>query len=106
MANKSGGLRGAVVADSTSSLVDGENGRLIYEGYAIEDLAANAKFEEVAYLLWDHRLPNTLELESLRAAIAHEAKVPAEILNILKLLPKDAEPMAVLRSAVSMAVAL
>lgn len=103
MASKpSGGLRGAVVADSTASLVDGENGRLIYEGYAIEDLAANAKFEEVAYLLWDHRLPNAIELESLRSAIAHGAHVPSEVLNILKQLPKDAEPMAVLRSAVSL----
>ncbi len=102
MANKSGGLRGAVVADSTSSLVDGENGRLIYEGYAIEDLAEKAKFEEVAYLLWNHRLPNKDELETLRAAIAQQAAVPEQVFNILKLLPKDAEPMAVLRSAVSL----
>lgn len=102
MSHKNEGLRGAVVADSTSSLVDGENGRLIYEGYAIEDLAAHALFEEVAFLLWNHRLPKKDELETLRGTIAREAKVPAGVIEILKRLPRDAEPMAVLRTAVSL----
>lgn len=100
MANK-GGLRGAVVADSTSSLVDGENGRLIYEGYEIQTLAENALFEEVAYLLWHHKLPNKHELETLRADIAKGAVLPAPIIDLMKLLPKDADPMAVLRTVVS-----
>jgi citrate synthase len=102
MANKSGGLRGIVVAETSASLVDGENGRLLYEGYTIEDLAEKASFEEVAFLLWEHRLPNKAELESLRSAIAHGAVVPQGVLDILKQLPKDADPMAVLRSAVSL----
>jgi len=101
MANKAGGLRGVVVADSTASLVDGENGRLIYEGYAIEDLAANALFEEVAYLLWNERLPNRTELENLRSAIAGDAGIPDGVMAQLKAYPKDADPMAVLRTAVS-----
>lgn len=100
MANK-GGLEGVVVADITTSLVDGEAGKLIYSGYSIEDLAENALFEEVVYLLWDNRLPNATELESLRAAIADGAQLPVEVLNLLKSLPQDAEPMAVLRTAVS-----
>jgi citrate synthase len=100
MGNK-GGLQGVVVADITSSLVDGENGRLIYEGYEIEDLAANALFEDVCFLLWHHRLPNAQELEALRAEIAKEAVLPAEIIAMMKALPKDAVPMAVLRTVVS-----
>lgn len=100
MGNK-GGLQGIVVADITSSLVDGENGRLIYEGYEIEDLAANALFEDVAYLLWHKRLPNAQELEALRAEIAQEAVLPEGIIALMKALPKDAEPMAVLRTVTS-----
>lgn len=96
-----GGLQGVVVADITSSLVDGENGRLIYEGYEIEDLAANALFEDVAFLLWHHRLPNGQELESLRAQIAAEAVLPQGVIDLMKALPKDAVPMAVLRTVVS-----
>jgi citrate synthase len=96
-----GGLQGVVVADITSSLVDGENGRLIYEGYEIEDLAANALFEDVAFLLWHHRLPNGQELESLRAEIAAEAVLPQGVIDLMKALPKDAVPMAVLRTVVS-----
>jgi citrate synthase len=100
MGNK-GGLQGVVVADITSSLVDGENGRLVYEGYEIEDLAANALFEDVAYLLWHKRLPNAQELEALRAEIAKEAALPAGIIAMMKALPKDAVPMAVLRTVTS-----
>lgn len=100
MGNK-GGLQGVVVADVWSSLVDGENGRLIYAGYEIEDLAANALFEDVAFLLWHNRLPNAEELEALRSEIAKEAVVPSEIIAMMKALPKDAEPMAVLRTVVS-----
>lgn len=96
-----GGLQGVVVADITSSLVDGENGRLIYEGYEIEDLAANALFEDVAFLLWHHRLPNKQELEGLRAEIATEAALPQGVIDLMKALPKDAVPMAVLRTVVS-----
>lgn len=99
VANK--GLAGVVVANSRLSLVDGENGRLIYAGYKIEDLAEYALFEEVAYLLWYDRLPNKAELESIRNQIAEEATVPAQVIAMLKALPKDAEPMAVLRTAVS-----
>jgi citrate synthase len=101
MASKAGGLREIIVAETSLSLVDGENGRLLYEGYAIEDLAANAYFEEVVYLLWNKHLPNKFELEALRSAIAKGAKVPDGVIHILKGLPKNADPMAVLRTAVS-----
>lgn len=100
MSNK-GGLEGVVVANITTSLVNGEEGKLIYEGYEIEDLAENALFEDVCFLLWHHRLPKADELEALRHQIAVEAKLPAEIIAMMRALPKDADPMAVLRTVVS-----
>ncbi|MFW5708951.1 MAG: citrate/2-methylcitrate synthase [Chloroflexota bacterium] len=96
-----GGLEGVVVADVTTSLVDGENGKLIYSGYKIEDLAENALFEEIVFLLWHVRLPNATELENLRKQIATEAKLPDAIIQMMQALPKDANPMAVLRTVVS-----
>jgi citrate synthase len=95
------GLEGVVVAESRTSLVNGQEGKLVYGGYAIETLAENAVFEEVAYLLWNGRLPNRAEFENLRSAIASEAAVPDGILAQLKFYPKDVDPMAMLRTAVS-----
>lgn len=96
------GLDNVVIDESRLSLVNGTEGKLIYSGYKIEDLAANALYEEVVFLLWEGRLPNAAELESLRAEIAAGAVVPAPVLKHLQDYPKDADPMAVLRTAVSM----
>jgi len=101
MANK-GGLEGAVVADITTSFIDGSIGKLIYSGYTIEDLAENATFEEVLFLLYNVRLPNKDEYEELRATIAKSATVPAPVLDMMQSLPTDTPAMAVLRTAVSM----
>lgn len=101
MAQGKGGLQGVVVADVTTSLVDGAAGRLIYSGYEIEDLAENALFEEVVFLLWNNRLPNINELENLRVAIAEGATIDPGIISMMQALPKDADPMAVLRTVTS-----
>ncbi len=95
------GLEGIVVAESKTSLVNGAEGKLVYEGYPIEELAENAMFEEVAFLLWNGRLPNKAELETLRSTIATEAALPAEMIAQLKSYPVKADPMAMLRTAVS-----
>lgn len=95
------GLEGVVVAESKTSLVNGQEGKLVYQGYSIETLAENALYEEVAFLLWNERLPNRAELENLRAAIAAEAALPDLIISHLKSYPRQADPMAVLRTAVS-----
>jgi citrate synthase len=100
MANK-GGLEGIVVSDIKTSRVDGENGKLIYAGYSIEDLAANALFEEVAFLLWNTRLPNKEELVELDRLFAEGAALPYQVLDMMRLLPRKADPMAVLRTMVS-----
>jgi citrate synthase len=95
------GLEGVIVADSGTSYIDGSIGKLIYAGYKIEDLAANALFEEVVYLLWHERLPNAAELEELRKAIAVGAVLPESLINLMKMYPKDANPMAMLESTVA-----
>lgn len=90
------------VADSNTGLVNGAEGKLIYVGYKIEDLAENALYEEVVYLLWNGRLPNKAELEAVRADIANNAALPAPVLDFMKSLPQDANGMAVLRTVVSL----
>ena len=96
------GLDGVVIDESRLSLVNGTEGKLIYAGYKIEDLAQHALYEEVVYLLWHDSLPNVAQLEELRAEIAAAAGVPAAVLTALRQLPHDANSMAVLRTAVSM----
>ncbi len=101
MADK-GGLEEAVVADISTSYIDGSIGELIYSGYAIEDLAENATFEEVLFLLFNTRLPNRAEYEQLRRTIAQNAAIPDEVITMLQSLPKGTPAMAALRTAVSM----
>ena len=95
------GLRGIVVAQSTMSKVNGEEGILIYQGYNIHDLAENSTFEETIYLLWNGKLPKQDELDNLKSELRSNYEVPAEVLDSMKTFPRDAAPMDVLRSCVS-----
>lgn len=95
------GLEGIVATQSSvSSIIDDE---LTYHGYGIDDLAENASFEEVVYLLWNGELPTKEELESFSKALAEQAAVPDEIFEQMKAYPIDSvHPMAALRTSVSM----
>jgi len=95
------GLEGIVAAQSSLSDVNGEEGKLIYAGYDIHDLAQHATFEEVIYLLWNGKLPTSSQLETLKTALNAEAGLPADVIQLIKLLPKDANPMDLLRTVVS-----
>ncbi len=95
------GLRGVVAAQSSIGDVNGEEGILIYQGYNIHDLAEHSTFEEVIYLLWHGRLPNAGELAALNSEIRASYEAPAEVIALMKQFPKDADPMDVLRTAVS-----
>ena len=101
MADK-GGLEEAVVADISTSYIDGSIGELIYCGYAIEDLAEKATFEEVLFLLFNNRLPNRAEHEALRLTVSINAAIPDEVISMLQSLPRGTSAMAALRTAVSM----
>ncbi len=95
------GLRGVVAAQSAIGDVNGEQGILIYQGYDIHDLAEHSTFEEVIYLLWNGRLPKKAELEDLKAQFQANSDIPAELVEMMKTFPKDANPMDVLRTSIS-----
>lgn len=95
------GLEGVVAAQTAISMVDGENGRLVYRGYVIADLAEDMSFEEVAHLLWYGRLPTRAELDALTLELASSRVLTPAAAATLDALPKDTDPMDVLRSVVS-----
>lgn len=93
------GLEGIVAATSSiSSIIDGV---LTYRGINIDDLAEHASFEEVIYLLWYGKLPNRSELEQFQQELGNYAQVPSQVIDQIKLYPKDVNSMAALRTAVS-----
>ncbi len=96
-----GGLEGVVAATTALSKIEGTEGRLIYRGYNIHDLARSTSFEEVAYLLWFGQLPNQAQLTDLRAQLAEQRTLPTSVLGVLHDLPSNAEPMDVLRTVAS-----
>jgi len=93
------GLEG-IVATSTS-ICSIENGVLAYRGYNIDDLAENATFGEVTYLLFYGDLPTKAQLTKLEAEIAEGGKVSAEAWKLIRQFPKNTPPMEWLRTAVS-----
>ncbi|TVY10019.1 citrate synthase/methylcitrate synthase [Paenibacillus cremeus] len=95
------GLEGVVAAETDISLVDGENGHLIYRGFWAKELAITSTFEEVAYLLWYGQLPNTAELEAFKGQWVADRCLPEHVLSLLKLLPRETPLMSVLQTAVS-----
>jgi len=95
------GLEGIIGAQTAISHVDGANGRLIYQGYVIADLAQEMSFEEVAFLLWQGRLPNRQELDGLTSELAANRELTQAATIALDALPSDTDPMDVLRSVVS-----
>jgi len=94
-----GGL--ADVIACSSSICSIENGVLRYRGYTIEDIAANATFEEVIYLLWYGRLPNRIELKALKQDLFENAALPKKIFDLLHLYAPWGNAMAKLRTCIS-----
>ncbi len=96
------GLEG-IIANSTSlSDVLGKEGVLIYAGYDINELAGKATYEEIVYLLWHGALPNRVELDELKAKLRSERELPRGLVDFIKSTPRNANPMDVMRTAVSM----
>ncbi|MFT8870821.1 MAG: citrate/2-methylcitrate synthase [Sporolactobacillus sp.] len=94
------GLEGVVATTSAISSI--QHDRLTYRGYSIQDLAKQATFEEVIYLLWHGELPSGPQLAALKAELTENANVPEAIFSMMRTLPfAHVHPMAVLRTAVS-----
>ena len=98
--NYSPGLEGIIAGETAVSTVAGGGG-LQYRGYSIQDLANNATFEEVAYLLLNEDLPNKEELAAFCARLKAAAEIPDALLDFLRKLPANTSPMDILRSATS-----
>jgi citrate synthase len=96
------GLEGVVANSTRLSDVIGDRGQLVYAGYDINELAGRATYEEVVYLLWNNRLPNGAELERCVHQLRTQRHLPDGIINFIKAVPKNAAPMDVIRTAVSM----
>lgn len=96
------GLAGIIAGQSGIATVGQAGKGLLYRGYSIEDLAAQASFEEVAYLLIYGELPTLSQRDAYLKKLINLRKLPTEMKEILKLTPADAHPMDVLRTACSM----
>jgi len=100
-AKKSGGLAGVIAGKSGICTVGQSGVGLHYRGYAIEELAENASFEEVAYLLIYSKLPTQKELNDYRRTLENLRSLPQPLKTVLEQIPSDAHPMDVLRTGCS-----
>ena len=98
---KTGGLAGVSAGETHLCTVGQEGAGLTYRGYDIYDLADNASFEEVAYLLLYGKLPTQSELDGYIAKIKTLRGLPDALKTVLEMIPADAHPMDVLRTGVS-----
>ncbi len=100
------GLEDVTVAETELSRVFGDEGRLIYNGYSIEDLAEHSSFEEVLYLLWHRELPSDQQLEQFETKLRKNRYIPQSVLDSIRELSEAGEgPMDALRMGVSMLAA-
>ncbi len=100
MADK-GGLEGVVVARSRLCSIDGQNGVLIYGGYDVNDLAEHSTYEEVCFLILRGHLPTAPELDAFTRELAKSRALSEETAQVVDMLADHAEPMEMLRTAVS-----
>lgn len=98
------GLEGVVANESSICYVFGEEGRLIYRGYDINDLADHSSFEETAYLLLNGDLPTRDQLKQFTTQLKAAQKLDRVVQRIIRDAPPNANPMNVLRTAVSASV--
>lgn len=95
------GLDDVIAARTELSHVFGSDGKLVYRGYDIYELAGKATFEEVAHLLWVGHLPTRAELDDLMARFGANRELPENIIEVIRRCSKDTNPMDVLRTGVS-----
>ena len=94
------GLKDVYLDTTKSSFIDGQEGKLLYRGYSIHDLAEKSTFEEVIYLLFYGKLPNKQQLQDFDATLRANRRLPDEVIQVLDLV-KASHPMDALRTGVS-----
>ena len=95
------GLEDVVANTSSICDVNGKEGKLLYRGYDIHDLADHSSFEEAVYLLWHGDLPTKAQLADQNERLSNLREVPAPVLTMLAAFPRTASPMELLRTTVS-----
>ena len=95
------GLAGVIAGETAICWVD-PNAGLMYRGYDIHEMAQQASFEEVAYLLLNGELPDMKQLAQFRQQVAAERDLPGPVVQMLRLMPRSTHPMDMLRTGVSM----
>ena len=95
------GLLGIVVDETEVSKVMPEINSLTYRGYAAQDLCEYCRFEEVAYLILNKDLPNTIQLRKFEKEEKNNRELSKNLYEIIKHMPKKSHPMDVARTAVS-----
>jgi citrate synthase len=93
------GLEGVVTCTTSISTIEGTT--LLYRGYTIEDLAKNATFEEVVYLLWYGWLPTRRELDEFCTDLRHSMALPPEAFGWFHGLPTRVHPMDFLHAVIA-----
>src|SRR5688500_9925842 len=82
------GLEDVIAGKSAICEVNGTEGRLIYQGYDINDLAQHSTFEETTYLLWHGALPTRAQLTELEQQLEQNRALPAEVIDLMRRLPR------------------
>ncbi|HKK28243.1 MAG TPA: citrate synthase [Gemmatimonadota bacterium] len=95
------GLEGVVVSETSLGFIDGEQGRLLYRGYDIHDLAENASYLETLYMLWNGDLPTRAQLDAFEEEISGNRGIPGGLVDLLGSLPEDANPMTAIQASVA-----
>jgi citrate synthase len=95
------GLEGVIAAESAIGKIDGEQGKLYYYGYSIDDIVRNCDYEEVTYLLLYGELPNRSQYEAFSERMRKSRDLKFPILEMIRTFPPDAHPMELLQSVIS-----
>ena len=95
------GLEGVIAGESQICKVDGEQGKLYYMGYSIQELEQHCSFEEVTYLLLYGALPTQAQLETFQKKMRDARALQPEIVEMIKHFPKDSHPMELLQSVIA-----
>lgn len=99
--NKGAGLRGQTAGQTAICTVGAEGNSLRYRGYDVVDLAENASFNEVAFMILHDHLPSRKELDAFSVRLKSQRKLPAALCEVLERIPADAHPMDVMRTGCS-----
>jgi citrate synthase len=96
------GLEGVLACESSVAFIDGTIPELSYRGYNIHDIAETLTYEQAVYLLWHGELPSPDQLRPFQGDLAARRGLPSVVIDLLRLMPPSAHPMAGLRTAVSL----